>query len=44
MAAAKQTPSFLAWKTSVVTKDWNNTTFGIDASNGSVTHKETDSD
>ncbi|THA34497.1 peptidase M4 [Streptomyces sp. A1277] len=34
----------LVWKTDVVTKDWNKTTFDIDADNGSVTHEETDRD
>ncbi|WP_333732044.1 PepSY domain-containing protein [Streptomyces sp. IBSBF 3010] len=34
----------LVWKTDVVTKDWKKTTFDIDASNGSVTHQETDND
>ncbi|MEU3374281.1 hypothetical protein ABZ734_28030 [Streptomyces sp. NPDC006660] len=34
----------LVWKTDVVTKDWNKTTFDIEASNGSMTHEETDSD
>ncbi|WP_405901310.1 PepSY domain-containing protein [Streptomyces sp. NBC_00727] len=34
----------LVWKTDVVTKDWKKTTFDIDASNGSITHEETDSD
>ncbi|THA68628.1 peptidase M4 [Streptomyces sp. A0958] len=34
----------LVWKVDVVTKDWNKTTFDIDADNGSVTHQETDRD
>ncbi|MFH8680917.1 hypothetical protein [Streptomyces lydicus] len=44
VAAAKQTPQFPCLEDGVVTKDWNDTTFDIDASNDSVTHKETDSD